>query len=214
MLTSWHGNAFHVTGPLWGESTDQGGFLSQSTQLGRPLMFLWCKMQQTVEQRVKLAVMWDTSMLIWHHSIVSKLRCFLSQKMHLLNIDISYTLSFSYIISNNWFLNDFMWLSTFLCYILCYLTVHRTQSSAQKLCLIWWLLTHWPLGEMGVILNVSLSHPGIPGVTLCLYRFVRCRRRRRRHRLQILVYAITFEQLFGFLSFLAWLLALTCRLPD
>ena len=44
-----------------------------------------------------------------------------------------------------------------------------------------------------------------------LYRFVRCRRRRRP---QILVHAITFEQLFGFLSFLARLLALTCRLPD
>ena len=45
-----------------------------------------------------------------------------------------------------------------------------------------------------------------------LYRFVR--RRRRRRRPQILVHAITFEQLFGFLSFLAQLLALTCRLPD
>ena len=44
-----------------------------------------------------------------------------------------------------------------------------------------------------------------------LYRFVRHRRRRRP---QILVHAITFEQLFGFLSFLAQLLALTCRLPD
>ena len=44
-----------------------------------------------------------------------------------------------------------------------------------------------------------------------LYRFVR---RRLRRRLQILVHAITFEQLFGFLSFLARLLALTCRLPD
>ena len=42
-----------------------------------------------------------------------------------------------------------------------------------------------------------------------LYRFVR-----RRRRPQILVHAITFEQLFGFLSFLARLLALTCRLPD
>ena len=41
-----------------------------------------------------------------------------------------------------------------------------------------------------------------------LYRFV------RRHRPQIIVHAITFEQLFGFLSFLAQLLALTCRLPD
>ena len=50
-----------------------------------------------------------------------------------------------------------------------------------------------------------------------LYRFVRRRRRRRhrrRRRPQILVHAITFEQLFGFLSFLAWLLALTYRLTD
>ena len=43
-----------------------------------------------------------------------------------------------------------------------------------------------------------------------LFRFVR----RRRRRPQILVHAITFEQLFGFLSFLARLLALTCTLPD
>ena len=41
-----------------------------------------------------------------------------------------------------------------------------------------------------------------------LYRFVRHRRP------QILVHVITFEQLFGFLSFLAWLLALTYRLTD
>ena len=49
-----------------------------------------------------------------------------------------------------------------------------------------------------------------------LYRFVRRRRRshRRRRRPQILVHAITFERLFGYLSFLAQLLALTCRLPD
>ena len=46
-----------------------------------------------------------------------------------------------------------------------------------------------------------------------LYRFVR-RRRHHHHRPQILVHAITFEQLLGFLSFLAQLLALTCRLPD
>ena len=45
------------------------------------------------------------------------------------------------------------------------------------------------------------------GDFMFLYRFVR-------RRPQILVHAITFEQLFGFLSFLAQLLALTCRLPD
>ena len=49
------------------------------------------------------------------------------------------------------------------------------------------------------------------GDFMFLYRFVR---RRRRRRPQILDHAITFEQLFGFLSFLAQLLALTCRLPD
>ena len=47
------------------------------------------------------------------------------------------------------------------------------------------------------------------GDFMFLYRFVR----RRRRRPQILVHAITFE-LFGFLSLLARLLALTCRLPD
>ena len=52
------------------------------------------------------------------------------------------------------------------------------------------------------------------GDFMFLYRFVRRRRRRRRRRPQILVHAITFKQLFGFLSFLAQLLALTCRLPD
>ena len=48
------------------------------------------------------------------------------------------------------------------------------------------------------------------GDFMFLYRFVR----RRRRRPQILVHVITFEQLLGFLSFLAQLLALTCRLPD
>ena len=49
------------------------------------------------------------------------------------------------------------------------------------------------------------------GDFMFLYRFVR---RRRRRRPQILVHAITFEQLLGFLSFLARLLALTYRLTD
>ena len=47
------------------------------------------------------------------------------------------------------------------------------------------------------------------GDFMFLYRFVR-----RHRRPQILVHAITFEQLFGFLSFLARLLALTYRLTD
>ena len=47
------------------------------------------------------------------------------------------------------------------------------------------------------------------GDFMFLYRFIRRRHRhRRRRRPQIFVHAITFEQLFGFLSFLAQLLAL------
>ena len=56
----------------------------------------------------------------------------------------------------------------------------------------------------------SLRYTG--GDFMFLYRFVR--RRRRRRRSQLVVHAITFEQLFGFLSFLARLLTLTCRLTD
>ena len=78
----------------------------------------------------------------------------------------------------------------------------------------------WPIFLRLFSCDAYLSHPGIPGVIkslrytggdfMFLYRFVHCRRRRP----QILIHAITFEQLFGFLSFLARLLALTCRLPD
>ena len=73
----------------------------------------------------------------------------------------------------------------------------------------------FPLDDVIMVLPILspklqlLSHPGIPGKNMFLYRFVR-----RRRRPPILVHVITLEQLFGFLSFLARLLALTCRLPD
>ena len=49
------------------------------------------------------------------------------------------------------------------------------------------------------ILCVIKSPRYTGGDFMFLYRFVRHRRRRRRRRPQILVHAITFEQLFGFL---------------
>ena len=73
---------------------------------------------------------------------------------------------------------------------------------------------------MSVYITMYLEFIKSPQYTggdfMFLYRFVRRRRRlrRRRRRPQIVVHAITFEQLFGFLSFLAQLLALTYRLPD
>ena len=77
----------------------------------------------------------------------------------------------------------------------------------------------WPSLNPCTVINPILlikSPQYTGGDFMFLYRFVRRRRcrRRRRRRPQILVHAITFEQLFGFLSFLAQLLALTYRLPD
>ena len=66
-----------------------------------------------------------------------------------------------------------------------------------------------------IIIIITIKSPRYTGDDfMFLYRFVRRRRRRSRRRPQVLVHAITFEQLFGFLSFLARLLTLTYRLTD
>ena len=99
------------------------------------------------------------------------------------------------------------------------------QSACWFQSLVTMHLNHcWPKSLMTCMVSLGLHeliHP-VPvikvikspqytgGDFMFLYRFVR----RRRRRPQILVHTITFEQLFGFLSFLALLLALTCRLPD
>ena len=62
-------------------------------------------------------------------------------------------------------------------------------------------------GELSILIK-SLGKTGL--TFMFLYRFSRCRHCRP----QNLVHTITFEQLFGFLSFLVRLLALTYRLPD
>ena len=89
---------------------------------------------------------------------------------------------------------------------------------------IWYVLIVWVIMGWQVVLvecrhyscssfpwSVIKSPRYTGGDFMFLYLFVR---RRRRRQPQILVHVITFEQLFGFLSFLARLLALTCRLPD
>ena len=76
---------------------------------------------------------------------------------------------------------------------------------------LWWLSLDLA-DDKSILVQVIKSARYTGGDFMFLYRFVR--RRVRRRRLQILVHAITFEQLFGFLSFLAQLLALTYRLTD
>ena len=74
----------------------------------------------------------------------------------------------------------------------------------------WWQflsrwLAHWTWSQVNWVTPVYRGW---------LYVFVTGHRHRRCRQPQILVHVITFEQLFRFLSFLAQLLALTCRLPD
>ena len=68
------------------------------------------------------------------------------------------------------------------------------------------------LNQRNIRINIIIKSPRYTGGDfMFLYRSVR---RRRRRRPQILVHAITFEHFFLFLSFLAWLLALSYRLID
>ena len=59
MMTSSHGNAFHVTGPLWGESIIHRWFPLAKFQWCGTLMFSWYTPEQTVAQTMELLVIWD-----------------------------------------------------------------------------------------------------------------------------------------------------------
>ena len=90
------------------------------------------------------------------------------------------------------------------------LVLERQGPALYTQCSILWLWMTWYQGinRHGTDLIKSPRYTG--GDFMFLYRFVcRCHRR-----LQIIFHAITFEQIFGFLSFFARLLALTYRLPD
>ena len=53
MMTSSHGRAFLITGPLWGESTGHRWIPLTKDQWCGSLVFLWCQSQQAVEQAVE-----------------------------------------------------------------------------------------------------------------------------------------------------------------
>ena len=77
MKTCWHRNTFHITGPLWWESTSHWWFLLTKGQWCEPLMFslllprllccLWCWHEQAVEHTVKWPVIRDAVTLMWFH---------------------------------------------------------------------------------------------------------------------------------------------------
>ena len=64
MMTSSNGNIFHVTGPLWEESTgDWWNPLTKASDADLSCFF-WSASEQTVEQTIETLVIWDTIALI------------------------------------------------------------------------------------------------------------------------------------------------------
>ena len=62
---SWHGNTFHVTGPLWWESTSH--LWTKASNTGLEVLFN-NNLNETIEQTVELSVIWDAMTLMWHHT--------------------------------------------------------------------------------------------------------------------------------------------------
>ena len=66
-MTSWNGNIFRITGPLWGESTGNRWIPLTQGKSRRALMFSlvddWTS-EQTAVQRVEMMVIWDAMALI------------------------------------------------------------------------------------------------------------------------------------------------------
>ena len=64
MMMSSNGNIFHVTGPLWGESTGHRWIPLTKASDAELWCFLWSVPEQTVEQTIETPVIWDAILLI------------------------------------------------------------------------------------------------------------------------------------------------------
>ena len=67
-MTSLHGKAFYITGPLCGESTGHWLIpLAQRAGDEELWCLLWCQPEQTIEQTVAMQLNWNDLALIWRH---------------------------------------------------------------------------------------------------------------------------------------------------
>ena len=64
MMTSANGNIFHITGPLWGESTGDRWIPLTKASDAELWYFLWSAPEQTIEQIIETPVIWDEIALI------------------------------------------------------------------------------------------------------------------------------------------------------
>ena len=74
MMTSSNGNIFHITGPLWGESTVTGGFPWQRSVTWGFGAFFDLRLNKRLSQHIETPVTWDAIALImtqlWWHSLL------------------------------------------------------------------------------------------------------------------------------------------------
>ena len=64
MMMSSNGNIFHITGPLWGESTSHCWILLTKASDAELWCFVWSAREQTVQQTTETLVIWDAIVLI------------------------------------------------------------------------------------------------------------------------------------------------------
>ena len=64
MITSFNGNIFYITGPLWGESTGHQWIPLKIASDVELWCFHWYTPEHTVGQTIEIPVIWDAMALI------------------------------------------------------------------------------------------------------------------------------------------------------
>ena len=72
MMTSSNGSMFHVTGPLWGESTGHRWIPLTKASDAELWCFLWSAPEQTFEKTVETPVIWDAIALSMTRPFLTK----------------------------------------------------------------------------------------------------------------------------------------------
>ena len=91
MMTLWNGNIFHVTGTLWGESTDhRWNPITKASDAE-----LWCCLWT-----VELLVIWEAMMFMWRYCNEPWVHNEISGQSHLTTLSNFYVLKYSMMLEN------------------------------------------------------------------------------------------------------------------
>ena len=71
-MTSWNGNIFRVTGPLWGESTGHRWIPLKKACDAELWCFLWSAPEHTAEQTLESPVIWDAIAIVIDITVMNR----------------------------------------------------------------------------------------------------------------------------------------------